>query len=107
MTESLINSESSRPPTQEICHEAEQSSNCNIRCLGTFRGVMALDYVNDRPDHKWRKQYAALAYEQGLRMYDVVESVDYQVGNTVVLTHQRWMEHWGYGPYIIHQIQRT
>lgn len=61
-------------------------------------GTYGTSYSTHYYDSSWCKDAAVQAYIYGYRWYDTIESVDYKVGNTVVLTHERWSEYWGYEP---------
>ena len=61
-------------------------------------GYYGTSYSENYYSNTWRQEAAVQAFIYGGRMYDTIERVEYKVGSTVVLTHDRWMEHWGYEP---------
>lgn len=61
-------------------------------------GVYGTSYSTYYYSNTWSQEAAIQAFLYGGRLYDTIERVEYKVGNTVVLTHDRWMEPWGYEP---------
>ena len=61
-------------------------------------GSLGTVYSDHYSDGNWCLEYAVLAHTYGGRMYDTIDTIEYKFGNTVVITHDRWMEYVGYEP---------